>query len=94
MPEPNPLVVSQEIEKDIKDTLYAIDAAPINLSDKLTTFRFYLSGIKSGYEITMKSATITLKLPLIDSIYAIYVDYDEGVIPRDIAWKQISELLI
>lgn len=93
MPEPNPLVVSKEIEKDMRDMFYAIDSSPLNLRDKFGAFRFYLSGLKSGHEIIMKSAELTLKIPLIESIYRTYGDYDEGIITRDVAWKQMTELL-
>lgn len=93
MPELNPLVVSKDIEEDLKEMFDAIDSAPLNLRDKVGAFRFYLSGIKSGYEITMKNVELTLKIPLIDSIYRAYGDYDEGIITRDVAWKQIAELL-
>ena len=93
MPEPNPLVVSKDIEKDMKETFDAIDEAPLNLPDKLGSFRFYLSGIKSGYEITMRSARLDLRISLIDSIYRVYGDYDEGIKSRDATWKEIAEIL-
>lgn len=93
MPEPNPLVVTKDIEKDLKNTFDSIDEAPLNLSDKLGSFRFYLSGIKTGYEITMSNTGLDLRIPLIDNIYRVYGDYDEGIKSRDVVWKEISEIL-
>lgn len=93
MPEPNLLAISKDIENDIKKTFNALDAAHVDLKDKINVFRFYISGLRSGYNIVIRNSELTFRQPLIDNIIGIYDDYDERIISREIAWKMIAEIL-